>query len=130
MIGALALSKEFEKLETASREGDSSYISENHLKAVENYRDIIKLISPIAETINSSSAEMIDGERAKEIALRLLDALDDFDDELSKDLANKLNGYQFGSDQKEELNEALGLINDFLYDDAAEIIKRISVTIK
>ena len=43
---------------------------------------------------------------------------------------NKLSGYPFRITQKEKLKEAIGFVDDFLYDEAAEIIKEIYETIE
>ena len=60
------------------------------------------------------------------MAAQLLEALDDFDDDLSAELVKKLSGYPFRLTQKDRLAEAAAFIGDFLYDEAAEIIKEIS----
>ena len=130
MIGAKSLAKEFEKLEVASREGDIEYIRENHLNTIDAYRDLTELLRPIAESDIIFPVEEIDSEKAKEIISHLLEALDDFDDVLSKELALELTGYQFERDLEDELSRAVSLINDFMYDAATEIIKKISATIE
>lgn len=130
MVGAMALAELFEKLEIASREGGITYVRENHKKMLDAYRDFVELIRPIGEADVEPPADEIDAERAKEIISELLEALDDFDDEKSKDLAGKLLGYPFRLAQKELLGKAIKLIDDFMYDDAAGIIKEISETIE
>ena len=77
-----------------------------------------------AETADATSAE------AKETASKLLEALDDFDDDLSMELAEKLTGYPFRMTQKGKLKEAVGLIGEFMYDEAAELIKEIMPAIE
>ena len=130
MVGAMALAGLFEKLEIASREGGITYVRENHNKMLDAYRDFVELIRPIGEADVEPPADEIGAERAKEIVKGLLEALDDFDDEKSKDLAGKLSGYPFRLTQKDLLTKAIKLIDDFMYDDAAGIIKEISETIE
>lgn len=130
MVGAMALAELFEKLEIASREGGITYVRENHNKMLEAYRDFVELIRPVGEADVAPPADEIGAERAKEIASELLEALDDFDDEKSKELAVKLSGYPFRLTQKDLLSKAIKLIDDFMYDDAAGIIKEISETIE
>lgn len=130
MIGAMALAEFFEKLEIASREGGITYVRENHNKMLEAYREFVELIRPIGEADVAPPADEIGAERAKEIASELLEALDDFDDEKSKELAVKLSGYPFRLTQKDLLSKAIKLIDGFMYDDAAGIIKEISETIE
>ena len=50
---------------------------------------------------------------------------DDFDDDEAKMLAKKLTGYPFRLTQAERLKEAIGYIEDFIYDESAQIIKEI-----
>jgi HPt (histidine-containing phosphotransfer) domain-containing protein len=130
MVGAMALAESFQKLEIASREGGYTYVKENHERVLEAYRDFTELIRPIAEADTAQPADEIGGERAKEIVSDLLEALDDFDDDKSRDLAEKLSGYPFGATEKEKLERAVRHIDSFMYDDAAEIIKEISQTIE
>ena len=130
MVGAMALAEFFEKIEIASREGGITYVRENHNKMLDAYRDFVELIRPIGEADVVPPADEISAKRAKEIVSELLEALDDFDDEKSKDLAGKLSGYPFRLTQKELLGKAIKLIDDFMYDDAAGIIKEISDTIE
>ena len=130
MVGAMALAELFEKLEIASREGGITYVRENHNKMLEAYRDFVELIRPVGEADVAPPADEIGAERAKEIASELLEALDDFDDEKSKELAVKLSGYPFRLTQKDLLSKAIKLIDGFMYDDAAGIIKEISETIE
>ena len=64
-------------------------------------------------------------EAARRTADELLTALDDYDDELSKELALKLSCYPFRITQRDLLHKAGSFIDDFMYDEAAEIIKEI-----
>ncbi|MBR2274989.1 MAG: hypothetical protein IJ873_02865, partial [Lachnospiraceae bacterium] len=56
---------------------------------------------------------------------QLLAALDDFDDELAAELAEKLSGYPFRITQRGKLREAAEQIGDFMYDNAADLIREI-----
>ena len=125
MIGASALSKEFGELENASRNGDTALINEKTAGVLERYGNVIQLIRPIGEKESIKPAGEISADEAKELSDRLLEALDDFDDERSSELANKLIGYPFRITQKEKLKKAIELIADFLYDEAADLIKEI-----
>lgn len=125
MIGALSLSTEFEKLEMASRNGETSIIESNHSSTMSMYKKVIEGLKPIGEMSAVKPADEIDADEARKVANELLEALDDFDDELSAELARKLSGYPFRITQRDKLSEATKLIYDFMYDDAAEIIKEI-----
>lgn len=125
MIGALSLSTEFEKLEMASRNGETSIIESNHSSTMSMYKKVIEGLKPIGEMSAVKPADEIDADEARKVANELLEALDDFDDELSAELARKLSGYPFRITQRDKLSDATKLIYDFMYDDAAEIIKEI-----
>jgi hypothetical protein len=100
------------------------------LDTLKNYEELIKKLSPIGQMDKVSAAGEISAEVAKATADELLVALDDFDDELSKKLAAKLSGYPFRITQRDRLQDAIGLIDDFMYDEAAEIIKEIYPSIE
>ena len=130
MIGAMDLGKEFEYLENAARERDYPVMASKTLDTLKNYEELIKKLSPIGQMDKVSAAGEISAEEAKATADELLVALDDFDDELSKKLAAKLSGYPFRITQRDRLQDAIGLIDDFMYDEAAEIIKEIYPSIE
>ena len=130
MIGAGALSIEFEKLENAAREGDTETIEANTAPTLAMYEELVEKLKPIGQMQDVHVADEISADVAKETADKLLEALDDFDDELSKSLAGKLTGYPFRLTQKDMLKQAIGYIEDFMYDEAADIIKQIVPTIE
>ncbi|MBQ6441965.1 MAG: hypothetical protein IJJ13_05170 [Lachnospiraceae bacterium] len=130
MIGASELSAQFERLESAARDGDSDVIAAQTEPTLKAYEDLVKQLSPIGEMEKITAAGEISAEEARETARLLLAALDDFDDEASLSLVKKLSGYPFRLTQKELLKKAEGLIGDFLYDDAAAVIQEISGAIE
>ena len=130
MIGATQLSKRFEALETAARDGDIAIIDSETASTLNEYSTLINKLSPIAAMEEVHTPDEISAEEAKNTAAKLLTALDDFDDELALALAQKLTGYPFRITQRDKLKEAISLIEDFVYDDAAEIIKNIAKTIE
>ena len=125
MIGAMKLGEAFEELEMAARNNSIDVIEAKTQPALEMYDELIQKLSPIDEFGDVRAADEISGDVAKATADKLLEALDDFDDELSKELAKKLSGYPFRITQKEKLKEAIAYIEDFLYDEAADVIREI-----
>lgn len=125
MIGAMRLGEAFEELEMAARNNSIEVIDAKTQPALEMYDELIQKLSPIDEFGDVRAADEISGDVAKATADKLLEALDDFDDELSKELAKKLSGYPFRITQKEKLKEAIAYIEDFLYDEAADVIREI-----
>lgn len=130
MIGASELSSAFERLEKAARDGDVAAIDTLTESTLDSYRSLIDRLKPIEELGEVRAVDEISGEVAKQTADKLLEALDDFDDDLSKELAGKLSGYPFRLTQKEMLKKASAYIDDFMYDEAAEIVKEIYAAIE
>ena len=125
MIGAMRLGDAFEELETAARNNSIDIIDAKTQPTLDMYDELIEKLSPIDELGDVRAADEISADVARQTADRLLEALDDFDDELSKELANKLSGYPFRMTQKEKLKDAIAYIEDFLYDEAADAIREI-----
>ncbi|MBP5413808.1 MAG: Hpt domain-containing protein [Lachnospiraceae bacterium] len=125
MIGAMRLGEAFEELEMSARNNDIEVIDAKTQPTLEMYDELIKKLSPIDELGDVRAADEISADVAKDTADKLLVALDDFDDELSKELAKKLSGYPFRITQKEKLKEAIAYIEDFMYDEAIDVIREI-----
>ena len=130
MIGAMQLGEAFEKLEAAARNGSIDVIENNTQPALDLYDELIEKLKPIDELESEYATDEISADVAKQTADKLLEALDDFDDELSKELVKKLSGYPFRMTQKEKLKEASAFIEDFLYDEAADAIRDIYSSIE
>ena len=125
MIGAMRLGEAFEELEMAARSDSIEVIDAKTQPTLEMYDELIKKLSPIDELGDVRAADEISADVAKDTADKLLVALDDFDDELSKELAKNLSGYPFRITQKEKLKEAIAYIEDFMYDEAIDVIREI-----
>ncbi len=130
MIGARDLSTLFETLETAARNNDTGIIEAQNAVAMTAYEELIGKLSPIGELGDARASDEISADVAREVVDKLIEALDDFDDEEAKKLAQKLSGYPFRMTQSEMLKKAIGYIEDFMYDEAADMIRSISVTIE
>ena len=125
MIGATHLSDGFERLEIASRDGEIEVIKDHNFEVIAEYEELIQKLSPIGEIGEFKAADEISSDVAKQTAAELLDALDDFDDDKSKELALRLSGYPFRIMQKEILQKAIEYIEDFFYDEAADEVRKI-----
>lgn len=130
MIGAGALSGSFETLEAAAGSNDTVLIEELTAPVMADYAALIERLAPINEMGDLRASDEISADEARDILSKLLEALDDFDVDLSKELAVRLSGYPFRMTQATRLKEAIGYIDDFLYDEAAEAIKEIAPTIE
>ncbi len=130
MVGTNDLADAFEALEAAAGEGNASFIDENFVMTIEKYSQFAELIKPIVEADIEKPAGEISGEEARELSKELLDTIDEYDDEKSLELAKKLCGYPFRLRQREQMNEAVKLITEFRYDDAADIVREITGSIE
>lgn len=130
MIGAAHLSGSFETLEVAARNDDIHLIEELTGPIMADYAALWAKLSPIAQMGDMHVADEISADVAKDTAQKLLEALDDFDDDEAAKLARKLSGYPFRITQANMLKEAIGFIEDFLYDEAADIVRRIIPSIE
>ncbi|MCR5098581.1 MAG: Hpt domain-containing protein [Lachnospiraceae bacterium] len=130
MIGATDLSKLFEELEMAARNNDIATVGEKTAACLKAYEDLYTALQPVGQMEQVRAADEISADEARDTVEKLLAALDDFDDELSNDLVKKLSGYPFRLTQRDKLKEASEHIENFMYDDAAEIIKEIAGTIE
>lgn len=130
MIGINSLANSFEELEIAANNSDYNIIYQKHPIVIEEWGKFISKLKPIGEMKLIKPEDEITSSEAKEITRELLIALDDFDDELSSELIHKLSGYPFRLTQRELLDKAIEYVEDFLYDDAAKIIKDIEKTIE
>ena len=125
MIGAGDMAARFEALENAARNHDTAFITENTEETLEKYDELIGLLKPVGEMEEVHSPDEISSDEAKQTAESLLEALDEFDDELSSELVSKLMGYPFRITQRQKLEKARQKVADFLYDEAAELIREI-----
>ncbi len=130
MIGAMELGSEFEALEKAANDNDINYIKDNNDRVMVSYDKLVENLAPLKELGDVRPAAELDREQAKSVSDELLKALDEFDDEAAKKLADKLSGYPFRITQKQKLKEAIRYIEDFQYDEAADIIKEIYPSIE
>ncbi len=130
MIGARDLSTLFETLEMAARNNETGLIEAQNAVAIKEYDELIQKLAPIGAMGDVRAADEISAEAARETVDKLLEALDDFDDEEAKKLAEVLSGYPFRLTQAEKLKEAAAFIEDFMYEEAAEIIRQIAPAIE
>ena len=125
MIGALELSAVFEKQETAAKKGDTDSCMAGKDAMMKAYKSLHDGLKPIGRVKMVMLTEEMSADEAKEYAGQALEALEDFDDELAKNLIGKLSGYPFRMRHAGLLKEAEALVSDFMYDEAADIIRQI-----
>ncbi|MCR5356281.1 MAG: hypothetical protein K6E63_02655 [Lachnospiraceae bacterium] len=129
MIGAGGLGCDFEALELAAKSGNTSMITKDTPDILARYDALIDGLRPLSDDEEEKS-KSITADKARQVTAQLLDALDEYDDELSTELASVLSGYPFDEKYSDMLKKASGLIGDFMYDEAAELIRMLSEGIK
>ncbi len=129
-IGADELSDMAFELESKGKEKDEKYINEHTSILMSEYERVIDIVSNYGEMEEVKPFDEIDANEALEVHKLLLEALEDFDDEKSLSLVDKLNGYPFRPNQKNKLKEARRYIEDFCYDEATEIIQDMAAFIE
>ncbi len=125
MIGAASLAGEFEALEHAARAGDASAIRRDTPGVLARYDALVRELAPFDAESGPAAAARISSSEASEIAEDLLAALEDFDDDGSLELVNRLSGYPFDEEGRELLKRAAGYIGEFMYDEAADLIRQL-----
>lgn len=125
MIGADEAADAFEKLEMAAKNGDLTYIEENTASVLHQYDEVINAIKPVGEMEEIHVSGELSANEAKETAGKLLEALEEFDDDLSAELVLRLKGYPFRPTQAGKVKEAEEYIHSFMYDEALSLIKDI-----
>ena len=125
MIGAEKLSRKAQELELAGRGGDLAFIHAETPILAELHAKCIDALSPFGEMERVRIAGEISGAEARQIGGELMQALDDFDDDRSAALLNRLSGYPFRLTQKNLLNDARDHIENFEYDEALDLIKKV-----
>lgn len=130
MIGALELSAGFEELEMAAKEKNMQAVLANIGHTLTKYSNILSVLEPLGVSETFKAPGEISADEAKDIADKILEALDNYDDELAAELIKKLAGYPFRITQRVRVEQAAELIDEFMYDEAAELIREIYPTIE
>ena len=112
-------------MEIASKNKDIEAVKRTIKPALEEYAILLEALKPLGDVPSYKAEGEIGGAEAREVADKLLLALDDFDDEQSTELVRKLSGYPFRITQKEKLKEAMDKISDFCYEEASDLIREI-----
>ena len=115
---------------TAARDGDIARIVSETSTILDYYDALAGQLKRFCKSAEEPAAEKISADEARKTYDELLEALDEYDDELSAKLVNKLSGYPFEKNEKDMLSQASLLIGDFRYDDAADFIQQLLPALK
>lgn len=130
MIGAAELARYFETLENLAICHDYEEINRKTEYTMSVYQSLVEKLQPLRGSDEPGYADEITADEAKKTLDLLIAAVDDFDDVLALKLIEKLAGYHFEFTQKEQLKIAKEYIEEFMYDDAAFLIKAVSSAFK
>lgn len=130
MIGAMVLGASAEAMELAGKKKDIEAIESGHEVMLKDYAELIEVIKPYGEMERVKMDGEITEDEAREIGNNLLEALEEFDDDKAIKLADDLMNYPFRITQKRRIKEAKENIEEFMYDEAMEIIKEVIAQIE
>ncbi len=125
MIGAVDLGDEFERLEMAGRSLNVDTISKYNSETILHYTRLVEYLRKRVKAMKEAPVGRLFEEQAEQIIVALLEALDEFDDEQAGELVKKLAGYPFSEDKRPLLDKAAAFIEDFMYDEASELIQQL-----
>ena len=129
LLGAETLGNQAEKLEMSARAGNWDEVYEMNPDFLMAYRSFQELLEPYGKMERVRLEGEIDEEEAKEIAQKLLTAIENCEDDEALDLVRRLDGYPFRITQKNLLKQAQRALEDFEYDEAAELVKQVAAAI-
>ncbi len=123
MIGAKVLFQRAWELEQLGKTAAWADIDRLMQAFLEEYLATIEVIRPAltGDGENLSGTASARGQ-AQETARKLLQALEDFDDEESARLLTELMEYPFPAGTHADLLKARDLVEEFMYDEAAELV--------
>ena len=116
-------------IEMSSKNNDRAAVDANFQRTLDEYGKVLEVLRPLEEMDSFKASGEIGAKEALETADALLEALDDFDDDLAASLVKKLAGYPFRITQREKLKRAAENISQFMYDEAVALIREIYPTI-
>lgn len=123
MIGANELSELAAWLENAGKEGNYVYINECFPQLLVKYEEVIGLLKPYGEMEQVKIPGVLSEQEAMQISEKLLRALDDYDGDASMPLIDELLKFPFRFRVKNSLKEARMNIEEYLFDEALEIVR-------
>ena len=141
-IGAIEFSKKAKEMEFKAKAGEEQYVKENGLKFIEAYHEFISALNGILEEDRSlriilegegnDSGNVIDTvdepmskEEIKQVINEAVAALEDFETDVACQRLKRLLGQKNHVDMVQKLYMVLEKIDDFEYEEAEEILKRI-----
>lgn len=125
MIGASDFARLAEEAEMMAKEGNFSGILLKTPDLLVKLNDVVEIIRPYGEMEEVHPLGALSGDEARAVGEELLAALDEYDDERSVDLIDKLIGYPFRARQRSMLKDAIDLVADYSYEEASEIVSEV-----
>jgi len=131
IIGARQLSDAAFKLEAASKNDDIDYCEQQFPVLKESLLSIHKKLSEIFQSANAlQQKEPGDMNCLKENVKKALAAADDFNNDTGIELIKKLLPYDFGGEVNILLENALAEFENFKYQNAAESLTKIKLSVE
>ena len=125
MIGAVSLAHVAEALEMAGKDDNASLIQNRNTDLVSEYDRVADYIEHYAKMDRVIIPGELTTEQAKKLCEELLEALEDYADERSISLVDKLQDYPFRISQKQKMSEVRDHIDNFEYDEAVDVVRDV-----
>ncbi|WP_408070233.1 DegV family protein [Butyrivibrio sp. JL13D10] len=133
LIGALESSKKAEKLEMAGKEGNISYIDENHeqfMKEYKRYKDILSNVfmetGEKEEPENEPKRPQLSGVLLQSVYEGLRDGAEHMDYDAIDDVLKEIDGYEIPESEKEKIRELKNMAGHFDYDGILNLLGETS----
>jgi len=124
-IGAMRLSEMASDLETASKNEDYDYCKGQFPKLKEKLLTMQEKLSVILPSEEILKKESGDKDRLREDAKKIITAAQDYDNDIGIEVIKNLLPYDFGEEINVILENALSALENFEYEGAIEILKKL-----
>jgi HPt (histidine-containing phosphotransfer) domain-containing protein len=125
MIGAGSLVTVAEALELAGKGNNGSLIQNRNAELIAEYDRVVGYIEHYGKMDRVIIPGELTTEQAQKICEELVEALEDYADEKSISLVERLQDYPFRISQKQKISEVRDHIDNFEYDEAVDIVKDV-----
>ncbi len=131
IIGATTLSEQAKKLEDAGKVHDNNTIQSETPLLLVRYGELLKNIKPYftkSSVDDNADADKIyiTDEKLKERILEVLEAFDDLEFKLASEMLNDIMNFNFSkSETAEYISETINNLDNFAYEKAEELLKRL-----
>ncbi|MDD3413913.1 MAG: ATP-binding protein [Lachnospiraceae bacterium] len=126
-IGADQLSVEAKSHEMAGKENRFDFIKKEYKNLISHYEELLKNIQPIVsakfpEEQDSNRKRKLPIQECEDMVKKIIKLLEEFETDEAKIQLEKLASYEFDKDWDDKLKKALDFVDDFMFDEAVEVL--------